>query len=405
MTASEATLSAPSTSLPFAKARDVSFDYLRATLTLMVVAHHSSLAYTTFAKFDKAHYLFSTAPVVDSTRSLFLDYAENFDDVFFMSLMFFISGLFVWPALKRSSAADFLRSRVLRLGVPFVLIWALVMPLAYYASWQMTGQDAGYRDYWWDNISADRLPSGPLWFVWLLLFFDILAAGVFVALPRRSSAEGASQAWSRRHPIILAAGMFVICALVYLPLLKWFGFGAWGTFLVRPFFFQLSRIGLYLAWFAAGIWVGRAGVSDGLLAVDGALGRRWPWWCLFCFLSYNALVFVPRLPALTAGLSDLQRGSIEALLWTLSCVASSFAFLALFRGVVRTRRPWMDSLSRSAYAIYLVHYVFVVWVQRALLGVDLHAGLKFLVTFVVAAGLSWLTAQLLLTVPGVRRII
>jgi hypothetical protein len=371
----------------------------------MVVAHHSSLAYTTFARFDKAHYLSSTAPVVDSARWLFLDYAENFNDVFFMSLMFFISGLFVWPALKRSGAADFLRSRGLRLGVPFLLFWALVMPLAYYASWQMTGQDAGYWDYWRGNIGGDRLPSGPLWFVWLLLLFDIVAAGVFIALPRRSSDEGASQAWPRRHPIILAAGMFLICALVYLPLLTAFGFGAWGTFLVRPLFFQLSRIGLYFAWFAAGIWVGRAGVGDGLLAADGALARQWRWWCLFCFLAYNALVFVPRLPAVTAGFSDLQRGSIEAMLWTLSCVASSFAFLALFRGVVRKRRPWMDSLSRSAYAIYLVHYVFVVWVQRALLGLDLHAGVKFLMTFVVAAGLSWLTAQLLLTVPGLRRIL
>ena len=405
MSISEAALSAPPASLPIAKTREVAFDYLRATLTLMVVAHHSSLAYTTFARFDKAHYLLSTAPVVDSTRWLFLDYAENFNDVFFMSLMFFISGLFVWPAFKRSGAADFLRRRALRLGVPFLLIWALVMPLAYYASWQMTGQDAGYWDYWWDNVAADRLPSGPLWFVWLLLFYDILASGVLVALPRRSSTEGASQAWSRDHPIILATVMFLICALVYLPLLKAFGFGAWGTFLVRPLVFQLSRIGLYLAWFAAGIWVGRNGVDDGLLAADGALARQWRWWCRFCFLAYNALVFVPRVPALTAGLSADQSGALEAILWTLSCVASSFAFLALFRGVVRTRRPWMDSLSRSAYAIYLVHYVFVVWVQRALLGLDLHAGVKFLVTFVVATGLSWLTARLLLTVPGLRRIV
>lgn len=32
-------------------ARDISIDYLRATLTLLVVAHHSALAYTTFAHF------------------------------------------------------------------------------------------------------------------------------------------------------------------------------------------------------------------------------------------------------------------------------------------------------------------------------------------------------------------
>src|SRR6516225_11630533 len=93
--------------------RDVAFDYLKATVILMVVAHHSCLAYTTFAHFDPAHYLTgSTAPVVDTSRWGFFDYAENFNDVFFMSLMFFISGLFVYPSLRRSGALAFVRSRL-----------------------------------------------------------------------------------------------------------------------------------------------------------------------------------------------------------------------------------------------------------------------------------------------------
>ncbi len=37
--------------------REVSIDYLRAFVTLLVLAHHSSLAYTTFAHADAANYL------------------------------------------------------------------------------------------------------------------------------------------------------------------------------------------------------------------------------------------------------------------------------------------------------------------------------------------------------------
>jgi hypothetical protein len=81
--------------------RDLSIDYLRTTLTLMVLAHHSSLAYTSWAHFNKEHIFRSTAPVVDGMRWAFFDYAENFNDVFFMSLMFFVSGLFVYPALRK----------------------------------------------------------------------------------------------------------------------------------------------------------------------------------------------------------------------------------------------------------------------------------------------------------------
>jgi len=87
----------------------------------MVVAHHSCLAYTTFAHFGPANYLNSTAPVVDTARWQFFDYAENFNDVFFMSLMFFISGLFVWRSLRRSGVLAFTCGRLLRLGVPFAV--------------------------------------------------------------------------------------------------------------------------------------------------------------------------------------------------------------------------------------------------------------------------------------------
>jgi glucans biosynthesis protein C len=210
------------------RSRDVALDYLKATLVLMVVAHHSCLAYATFAHFDPARYL-AGQPIVDPSRWRFFDYAENFNDVFFMSLMFFVSGLFVWPALRRAGAVAFIRGRLLRLGAPFAAGVVLLMPLAYYASWQLTGHDAGYLAYWRRNITTDRWPSGPLWFIWLLLLFDILAAGCFIAWPRGIGA--APLGWARRKPLVAAAAMFGVCAAVYLPALRTFGFGAWGAFL------------------------------------------------------------------------------------------------------------------------------------------------------------------------------
>jgi Acyltransferase family len=229
--------------------RDVAFDYLKATIVLMVVAHHSCLAYTAFAHFDPAYYLTgSTAPVVDAVRWRFFDYAENFNDVFFMSLMFFTSGLFVWPSLQRSGALAFVRARLLRLGIPFAVGVPLLMPLAYYASWQLTGRDAGYLTYWRQTFTQ-AWPPGPLWFLWLLLFFDILAAGFFIVWPRRIGAVPLT--WTRRKPLAAAAAMFGVCCVAYLPALKAFEW-AWGVFFMPPFYFQLSRFGLYLVWFAAG---------------------------------------------------------------------------------------------------------------------------------------------------------
>src|SRR3984957_4034429 len=131
-----------------ARQRDLSIDYLRTTLTLMVLAHHSSLAYTSWAFFNREHPLRSTAPIVDQTRWAFFDYAENFNDVFFMSLMFFVSGLFVFSALRRHGTVGFVRDRLLRLGLPFVFALVVLMPIACYASWQLSANNRGFLDFY-----------------------------------------------------------------------------------------------------------------------------------------------------------------------------------------------------------------------------------------------------------------
>ena len=115
--------------------RDIAIDYLRSSVTVLVVAHHAALAYTTFSHYDPEHYMQSTAPVVDSVRWMPLDLIISWNDMFFMALMFLISGLFVAPSIMRKGAGLFLSDRVKRLGIPYVIAVTLLAPLAYYPSW------------------------------------------------------------------------------------------------------------------------------------------------------------------------------------------------------------------------------------------------------------------------------
>ena len=96
----------------------------------MVVAHHSCLVYNTFSRFNAAHYTASTAPVVDTIRWAPLDYFVEWNDIFFMALMFLISGLFVAPALERKGVSRFCTDRAKRLGIPFAIAVTVLMPLA-----------------------------------------------------------------------------------------------------------------------------------------------------------------------------------------------------------------------------------------------------------------------------------
>ena len=154
----------------------IGLDYLRTFIIVMVVAHHSCLAYTGYARFDPVNYLLSTAPIVDVNRWLGFDLFILFNDVFFMSLLFFISGLFVWSSIVRKGTTQFLRSRAMKLGIPFILIVVFLMPLAFYPSYLMTGKGGSYWAYWWQGIVTNQWPVGPLWFIWMLLLFDFGAA-------------------------------------------------------------------------------------------------------------------------------------------------------------------------------------------------------------------------------------
>ena len=91
-----------------------------------------------------------------------------FTDSFFMSAMFFLSGLFVWPSLQRKGIGWFLRDRWWRLGLPFIVAALILMPVAYYAV-ELRQQDISFAAFWWKTVTvgpgqADRPgSSGCCW--------------------------------------------------------------------------------------------------------------------------------------------------------------------------------------------------------------------------------------------------
>ena len=85
--------------------RIVALDRARTFITLLVVIHHSVVNFTHFGNGDRM-------------RWLGFDLVVLFNDSFFMAFMFLISGLFVHDSLTRRGAADYLRRRAWRLGMP-----------------------------------------------------------------------------------------------------------------------------------------------------------------------------------------------------------------------------------------------------------------------------------------------
>jgi peptidoglycan/LPS O-acetylase OafA/YrhL len=384
---------------------NVAIGYLRAFVTVLVLAHHAALAYHPFAPAPSASLiaeprLWPAFPVVDAQRWSGFTLLVGFNDTFFMSLMFFLSGLFVWKSLQRKGSAAFLRDRMFRLGLPFVVAAALLAPLAYYPAYLQTGQ-RGLAGFWQQWTSLGNWPAGPAWFVWVLMAFDCVAAVLLVVLPEWGKVLGRLLASSSRRPIAFLAILVAASAVAYIPLVLVFSPFRWTEF--GPFFFQTSRILHYLVYFLIGVGVGAAGLERGLLARDGALAWRWPLWAgaaLFAF-GIASLVFIA---AISAQDSAYLWGALGGFTFTLSCAATSMAFLALFVRFAKPRKIF-DSLRENAYGIYLIHYALVSWLQYALLKAQLSAIEKGFIVFVGTLALSWIAIAAIRRVPAVARVI
>src|ERR1700760_3979455 len=143
----------PTGSMPPMRRSSLALDNLRAFVILLVLSFHSVLAYLQFLPtapypFDSPPYQWRAIAIIDSHRWLGFDLYCAWQDVFLMSLFFFLSGLFVWPSLNRRGAANFLSGRLLRLGLPFVLVVAILMPVTLYPIYLQTTSHPGVAAYW-----------------------------------------------------------------------------------------------------------------------------------------------------------------------------------------------------------------------------------------------------------------
>ena len=390
----------PSTSL--------AIGYLRAVITVLVVAHHALLAYNPFvpppaASLTAQPRFWGAFPVVDSHRWGAGGLLTSFNDMFFMALMFFLSGLFVWASLQRKGAGTFLRDRARRLGIPFVFAAAVVAPLAYYPAYLQTGGSglAGFGRQW---LALGNWPAGPAWFLWVLLAFDAVAAGLFLLAPRWGDRLGRLAAGARERPARFFGLLVAVSAVAYIPMEILVNPFVWASF--GPFFVQTSRVLHYAVYFFAGVGVGAYGLERGLLAVDGKLARRWLRWSVASVVAFGAALAVI-IAALSAAAHPPVPRSLEIagdLGFVLSCAASGFAFLALFGRFARRTRVF-DSLRDNAFGIYILHYAFVSWLQYALLPAGLSGFLKATAVTLGALALSWGTTAALRRIPAVARVI
>lgn len=386
----------------------LAIDNLRAIVILLVLSFHSVLAYLNFLPphpfaFDDPPYLWRSFPIVDSERWIGFDLYCAWQDVFLMSFFMFLSGLFVWPSLSRKGSLTFLSDRLLRLGLPFAVVVLVLMPLAQYPTYLQTASDPGLDAFWRHWLGLPLWPIGPMWFLIALLGGDLLAAAAYPLVAPHADKVLRLSSYARRHPGRFLAGMLLASAIAYIPLELAFGASAW--FHRGPVAFQLSRPLHYAVYFFGGAVVGACGIERGLLAIDGPLARRWKASLGVALASFMLWLALTALVRGEVGALPLGLRVADDLSFALACLASCCFALAFGLRFVRLPSRVFDSLKGNAYGMYLVHYVFVVWFQYALLAPAWPGIVKGTIVFAGTLAMSWAASDALRQIPLVAQII
>src|SRR6202022_3114904 len=368
-------------------------------VTLLVLLHPSVINYTWFGHGDPM-------------RWLGFDLVVLFNDSFFMAFMFFVSGLFVRDSLVRKGSAIFLRERAWRLGGPFLISIFVLMPIAYYPSflrYHLPGTtDFNFLHFWWHTLTVGPWPSGPAWFLWVLLALDAMAAAVWWIAPAMIDAVGRLIYGARDRPMTAFVVFVIVSVTAYLPMHLAFGDISWLEWDRFPLPIQTSRILLYPACFFAGVGVGAVNLRAGLLAENGELARRWPVWLAFALVFSLAILVL--VYAHHNWVADFDS---PPLLWRVSyglafatySAAMAFMVSAFFLRSAESDWRLLDALRPSAYGIFLLHYIFIIWLQYAVYDYSFPAAVKFAIVFAGTLSMSWGLTVILRKIPAVARMI
>ncbi|WP_157631273.1 acyltransferase family protein [Catelliglobosispora koreensis] len=367
-------------------------DNLKCLLVAAIIAGHGVLSYAEFDWWSYADVREVTLSRV--TVAVLFALAAPFG-LFAVPLLFLVAGLLTPPSLRRKGVRRYVRDRLVRLGVPFVIFAVVLWPLLEYGLFRWYGQAPGLREY----LAAEgSLDTGVLWFVGVLLIFS-LAYAAWVRLspqPVRSASRDLPLTHLFGLAAAVAAGSFLVRLVVPLEsdnkvidlnMSQWpacaalFGLGVAGyhrgwlsrvTENVR----RKSRTATLMAITAFGAFAVAGAIWGGVTEQTWSGGWRWP-----------ALAFA----------------AIESML----AIFGAIWFLAAAQRLLDRDFRWIrPAARRSAYGAFLLQGIVLLGLALVLRPVPLVAEAKaVIVAMGGVAGSFWLAWLLIRRFPIVARLL
>ena len=368
-------------------------DHLRAALIILVVLHHAALVYGAVGPF-----YYVEPPFAYPLTYLVLLMFALFNQAWFMGALFLIAGYFTPGSFDRKGSGSFIKSRLLRLGIP-LLIWIFVLsPISSIGYWQMPVELTGITDPLSWQAYPFLLGLGVAWFIALLLIFNFGYA-IWRRLTRSRTATPKSST-----PSYLGIGIFTLALALITYLVR----------IVIPIgkevfdFPTLGYLPQYLGLFIVGIVAYRRNwfrTTPGSMGIVGFVTVLVATVLLFP-LALSGSLFSLEVPEVWVFLGGGTLLSGVYALWdSIFVVGMCLAAITFFRRFFDQESSFGSFLAQQSYAVYIIHVPIIVFIGIALKGLELSAGLKFGLMAVIAVPTCFIIAYLIRKIPGVSKVL
>ncbi len=159
-----------------------SLDACRSVMLLLGLVLHSSLTYAVFTV------ELSSLPVnnphhfgwhfVDGASHPFIDLFYMFIHTFRMPVFFVLAGFFSAMMIQKYGHNVYINKRLKRIGIPFLLVWSLIMPIerwtGFFANKIAGGREQYITDHAWRGyINEIWNITGAFWFLYYLVIISL----------------------------------------------------------------------------------------------------------------------------------------------------------------------------------------------------------------------------------------
>jgi len=389
------------------------FDNLRYLFVFGVVLQHASMAYN----------YSNWWPVADES-SMVVGVFTGFFDGFLMPSLFFISGYFAIPSIRKRTISQFIHEKLKRLGIPWLvctlfigpilpLVYhytrnGLILSVSYWRTWLAIMNNAISFDFrilpqMEQVMRNDLFYQRYMWFIGLLIAFFLIFS--FIYSLKTSWFEPMERPYKTVMPSILSTVKMMLSigiitflgSTLIIGIMFTFSSGvsdpeSWFT--VGNFFqFRVSRIFLHVAYFVLGIltfkrkWIERGKFP----------GHNKTWFIAFAVVLFA--YFFSYFLMMSAGTSEMEK-LFGLLFWF--CL-NYFTIAALGLSVSLGVRYWNRQtsfnkiLATNSYNLYLSHYIFVIGFQLLLVTLpEIHVLLKFGLVSILSICCGFIVSQYLI---------